>query len=99
MPKTKNTSKIDDDIEKKMEQLSKIEERLKPLQGKCDKLISEIKSLKREKDQIRYSELVGVLQGVQGIDNLSVEQIQETLQKAAESLSSTKPTLSDKLGS
>lgn len=90
MPKSKSTSKIDDEIQKKKEQLEKLEERLQPLLDKRDKLNSELKSLNQEKDKIKFSELVGVLRGVEGIDKLSTEQIQETLQKAAQSVSPNK---------
>ncbi|WP_103654516.1 hypothetical protein [Agarilytica rhodophyticola] len=87
MPKTKSTSKIDDDIQKKQEQITKLEERLQPLLEKRDKLNAELKALHQEKEKIKFSELVGVLRGVEGIDNLSAEQIQKTLQQAAQSVS------------
>jgi len=87
MPKSKSTSKIDNEIQKKKEQLVKLEARLQPLLDKRDKLNSELKSLNQEKDKVKFSELVGVLRGVEGIDKLSTEQIQETLQKAAQSVS------------
>lgn len=87
MPKTKSPSKIDDDIQKKQDQLTKLEERLRPLLDKRDKINSELKALNQEKEKIKFSELVGVLRGVEGIDNLSPEQIQKTLQQAAQSVS------------
>lgn len=85
MVKPKNIEKIEESIQKKKEQLDKLEARIAPLQEKRQKLVSEIRALEEKQAQARYSEILGVIKGVDGIDKLTPEQIQATLAKAAQS--------------
>lgn len=85
MTKPKNIGKIEESIQKKKEQLDKLEVRIAPLQEKKQKLVSEIRVLEDKQAQARYSEILGVIKGVDGIDKLTPEQIQATLAKAAQS--------------
>jgi len=85
MAKSTNIEKLEESIQKKREQLDKLEARIAPLQEKKQKLVSEIRAIEDKQAQARYSEILGVIKGVDGIDKLTPEQIQATLAKAAQS--------------
>jgi peptidoglycan hydrolase CwlO-like protein len=85
MPKPKNIQKLEESIHKKKVQLDKLEARIYPLQEKKQKLVSDIRALEDKQAHARYSEILGVIKGIDGIDKLTPEQIQATLAKAAQS--------------
>jgi len=87
MAKPKNIEKLEESIHKKKEQLDKLEARIAPLHEKRQKLTSDIRALEDQQTQARYSEILGVLKGIDGIDKLTPEQIHATLAKAAHSAS------------
>jgi chromosome segregation ATPase len=84
---TKGMNRLADSIKKKNEQLAKLEARIEPLLEKKQKLLSEIKGLEEQQAQIRYSKILGVIKGIDGIDKLTPEQIESTLARAAQSSS------------
>ncbi len=85
MTNSKPSNKIVETKRKKQAQLDKLESRISPLLEKKQKLVSEIKALEDQLVQARYSKILGVIKGIEGIDNLSAEQIEASLAKVAQS--------------
>ncbi len=85
MTRQRSIQKIESERKNKQEQLIMIEQKIKVLQDKKKLFFTDLKRLDDEQAKIQESKLLGVIQGIEGISDLSHYQIKEILNQAIQS--------------